>query len=92
MRKMVLALMLIFVGVSAFAGNTDNLGASGMWDTLKGFLNDTYLTRILALGMFAFGVYNAFRQNFLNFFLMLGLTVLLINGDTIIEKVVGATF
>ncbi|EOJ1335639.1 hypothetical protein ACM12L_000370, partial [Campylobacter jejuni] len=87
-----LALLLGFFITSAFAGNTDSIGAKGLWDIVSGWLNDTYVSRIIALLLFCVGVWRAFAGSILQFFLMLGFAVLVTQGSTIIETINSATF
>jgi len=81
-----------FFATSAFAGNTDGLGAKGLWDTVSSWLNDTYVSRILALLLFCVGVWRAFAGSILQFFLMLGFAVLITQGTSIVEALNSATF
>lgn len=94
MKKHIVFLVFIlgFLATSAFAGNTDSIGAKGLWDTVSGWLNDTYVSRIIALLLFCVGVWRAFAGSILQFFLMLGFAVLVTQGTTIIETINAATF
>lgn len=93
MKKIVIFFALFaLLGTAAFAGTTDNLGAKNLWETLSGWLDDTYIARILALMFFAVGVWRAFAGSILQFFLMLGFAVLVTQGNTIISAINSATF
>lgn len=87
-----LAMLLMLVGTSAFAGNTDTVGAQNLWNTLSGWLDDTYVARIIALMFFCVGVWRAFAGSILQFFLMLGFAVLVTQGNTIISAINSALF
>jgi len=89
----ILFALFAFLGTAAFAGTTDNyLGAQSLWNTLSGWLDDTYVARIIALMFFAVGVWRAFAGFILQFFLMLGFAVLVTQGNTIISAINSATF
>ena len=87
-----LAFALSFGAVNMLAGNVDGLGAKGLWDTVSGWLNDTYASRIIALLFFCVGVWRAFAGSILQFFLMLGFAVLVTQGTSIIEAMNGGLF
>ena len=70
----------------------DKFGAQSLWNTLSGWLDDTYVARIIALMFFAVGVWRAFAGSILQFFLMLGFAVLVTQGNTIISAINSATF
>lgn len=91
-NKFFLLFMVAFLATNAFAGNTDSIGAKGMWDIVSGWLNDTYVSRMIALLLFCVGVWRAFAGSILQFFLMLGFAVLVTQGTTIIEAINSATF
>jgi hypothetical protein len=82
--------MAMFFGVSAYAGTNDNLGLSNMWSTLQGWVTDGYLSKIIGLMFFAVGVQRAFAGQMLQFFLMLGLSLLIVNADTIMGTIFSA--
>jgi len=88
----VFTMFAFFLTTAAFAGTTDNLGAQSLWNTLSGWLDDTYIARIIALMFFAVGVWRAFAGSILQFFLMLGFAVLVTQGNTIISAINSATF
>ena len=93
MKKIaILLVMFAFLGTAAFAGTTNNLGAQSLWNTLSGWLDDTYVARIIALMFFAVGIWRAFAGSVLQFFLMLGFAVLVTQGNTIISAINSATF
>lgn len=94
MKKKILLLvfMLSFGTISLFAGNTDGLGAKGLWDTISSWLDDTYASRVIALLFFCVGVWRAFAGSILQFFLMLGFTILVNQGTNIIEAVNSGLF
>lgn len=94
MKKTILLLvfMLSFGTMSLFAGNTDGLGAKGLWDTVSSWLDDTYASRIIALLFFCVGVWRAFAGSILQFFLMLGFAVLVTQGASIIEALNSGLF
>jgi hypothetical protein len=85
-----LALFLSLFAVSAFAGTSDNLGLSAMWGTISGWITDGYLTKIIGLIFFAVGVQRAFMGSILQFFFMLGLSLLVINADAIMSTMFSA--
>lgn len=85
-----LALFLSLFAVSAFAGTDDNLGLSSMWTTVSGWITDGYLTKLLGLIFFAVGVQRAFMGSVLQFFFMLGLSLLVINASTIMGTMFSA--
>ena len=87
-----LAFVLSFGATAMLAGNTDGLGAKGLWDTVSGWLNDTYASRIVALLFFCVGVWRAFAGSILQFFLMLGFAVLVTQGTSIIEALNSGLF
>ncbi|HEB9308962.1 TPA: hypothetical protein RZK30_001729 [Campylobacter coli] len=87
-----MVLFLGFFATSAFAGNTDSIGAKVLWDIVSVWLNDTYIARIITLLLFCVGVWRAFTGSILQFFLMLGFAVLVTQGSTIIETINSATF
>lgn len=87
-----LAFVLSFGATTMFAGNTDVLGAKGLWDTVSGWLSDTYTNRIIALLFFCVGLWRAFAGSILQFFLMLGFAVLAMQGTSIIEAISGSLF
>jgi len=92
LKKIAILFALFAFGTAAFAGTTDNLGASQLWSTLSGWLDDSYIGRILALMFFAVGVWRAFAGSLLQFFLMLGFAALITQGNAIISAINGATF
>lgn len=93
MKKIaILFALFAFLGTTAFAGTADNIGAQNLWNTLSGWLNDTYLARIIALMFFSVGIWRAFAGSILQFFLMLGFAVLVTQGNTIISAINSATF
>lgn len=93
MKKGILLLLLaLILGEMAFAGTTNNLGAKGVWDTVSGWMEDTYVARLVALIFFCVGVWRAFAGSILQFFLMLGFAVLVTQGNTIISTMNSATF
>lgn len=87
-----LAFVLSFGATAMLAGNTDGLGAKGLWDTVSGWLNDTYMRRIIALLFFCVGIWRAFAGSILQFFLMLGFTIVISQGNSIIEALHGGLF
>jgi len=87
-----LVMLLLFVGTSAFAGTNDTIGAKNLWDIVSGWLDDTYVARLLALMFFCVGVWRAFAGSILQFFLMLGFAVLVTQGNTIISAINSALF
>lgn len=87
-----LAFVLSFGATAMLAGNTDGLGAKGLWDTVSGWLDDTYASRIIALLFFCVGVWRAFAGSILQFFLMLGFAVLVTQGTSIIEALNAGLF
>lgn len=87
-----LVFVLTFGAASLFAGNTDGLGAKGLWDTVSSWLDDTYASRIIALLFFCVGVWRAFAGSILQFFLMLGFAVLVTQGNSIIEALNSGLF
>lgn len=93
MKKIAILLaMFAFLGTAAFAGTADHLGAQSLWNTLSGWLDDTYVARIMALMFFVVGAWRAFTGSILQFFLMLGFAVLVTQGNAIINAINGATF
>ncbi len=74
-----------------FAGTQDNLGVQGVWDKIQSWLTDDYVRRIVAAIFFVIGIMRA-TASILQFFIMLGFSVLFLNANTIIEKLTGATF
>ena len=90
-NNVLFALFALLMGVSLIAGTTDNLGLSGMWGTIQGWIQDGFLTKILGLMFFAVGVQRAFAGQILQFFLMLGLSLLVVNADTIMSTIFSAT-
>ena len=74
-----------------FAGTNDNLGVQGVWDKINSWLTDGYVTKIVAAIFFVMGVMRA-MQSILQFFIMLGFAVLILNASTIIDKLASATF
>lgn len=87
-----LAFVLSFGATTMLAGNTDSLGAKGLWDTVSGWLSDTYASRIIGLLFFCVGLWRAFAGSILQFFLMLGFAVLVTQGTSIIEAINGSLF
>lgn len=87
-----LAFVLSFGATAMLAGNTDGLGAKGLWDTVSGWLNDTYARRIIALLFFCVGIWRAFAGSILQFFLMLGFSIVISQGNSIIEALHGGLF
>ncbi|MEA3373732.1 MAG: hypothetical protein U9Q62_08600 [Campylobacterota bacterium] len=86
-----IALFAMFMGASLWAGTNDNLGLSSMWTVIQGWVQDGYLSKILGLMFFAVGVQRAFDGQLLQFFLMLGLSLLIVNADTIMATIFSAT-
>ena len=74
-----------------FAGTNDNLGVKGVWDKISDWLSDSYVAKIVAAIFFVMGVMRA-MQSILQFFVMLGFSVLILNASTIIGKLASATF
>jgi hypothetical protein len=74
-----------------FAGTDDNLGVKGVWDKISDWLSDGYVAKIVAAIFFVMGVMRA-MQSILQFFVMLGFSVLILNASTIIGKLASATF
>lgn len=90
--SLLLVVLLALLGTTAFAGTADTLGAKNLWNTLSAWLDDTYISRIIALMFFSVGVWRAFAGSILQFFLMLGFAVLVTQGNTIISAINSATF
>lgn len=88
--KRLFALLMIAPAL-LLAGTQDNLGVSGVWDKINGWLSDGYIQKIVAAIFFVIGVMRA-TQSILQFFIMLGFAVLIFNAGTIINKLAGATF
>jgi len=82
---------LVVAPIMALAGTQDNLGVSGVWTKINGWLSDGYIQKIIAAIFFVIGVMRA-TQSILQFFIMLGFAVLIFNASTIINKLAGATF
>lgn len=91
-KTFVLIALFALLGGAAYAGNTDTLGAQQLWTTLSGWLNDTYVARIIALMFFVVGVWRAFAGSIPQFFLMMGFAVLITQGNAIISAINSATF
>lgn len=85
-----LLLLIAFLGTTVFAGTNDNLGLSAMWTTISGWITDGYLTKIIGLIFFVVGVQRAFMGSVLQFFFMLGLSLLVINASTIMSTMFSA--
>jgi len=61
------------------------LGLKGLFNILTSWLTNSYIPKILALIFFAVGVSKAFAGNILQFFMMLGLAVLVSQGGSIVK-------
>ena len=91
MKKVAMFLLTLFMPMIVFASTNDNLGVSGVWDTISGWLQDGYIQKIVAAVFFIIGIMRA-TQSILQFFIMLGFAVLIFNASTVIDKLAGATF
>ena len=74
-----------------FAGTDDNLGVKDVWTKISDWLTDGYVGKIVAAIFFVMGVMRA-SQSILQFFVMLGFAVLILNASAVIDKLAGATF
>jgi len=83
--------LLMTLPTLMFAGTDDNLGVKGVWDKISDWLSDGYVSKIVAAIFFVMGVMRA-MQSILQFFVMLGFAVLILNASTIIDKLASATF
>jgi len=63
------------------------LGLKGVFNILSSWITNGYAPKIFALICFAVGLQKAFTGHILQFFLMLGLAVLISQGDVIISKI-----
>jgi len=83
--------MLFMLPNLVFAGTDDNLGVKPVWEKISDWLTDGYVEKIVAAIFLMMGIARA-RESILQFFIMLGYAVLVVNASTIIDKIAGATF
>jgi hypothetical protein len=93
-RKLLLTLfgILAIFSLNAFAGTDDNLGLSGTWDTVQGWISDGYLTKMISGIMLIVTIFMFSKQMVAQGFLFLILIVVITQLDTIIGKLASATF
>ena len=93
MKKIQLMFLLLvaLVGTAAMAGTAgDALGLASTWTTIQSWLNDSAFVSIIGLIFFAVGIQRAFMGSVLQFFMMLGMALLVVNADTIMTATMGA--
>jgi len=89
--KKVAAAAAVLGTTSVFAGTAgDALGLDSTWATIQAWLNDSSFVSIVGLLFFAVGIQRAFMGSILQFFLMLGMALLVVNADTIMTATMGA--
>lgn len=89
-KNLIAGVMFAGLAAAAVASSTDNLGLSTVWTTIQSWVQDGYLTKIFGLIFFAVGIQRAFMGSILQFFLMLGMSLLVVNADGIMGTVFSA--
>ena len=88
---MILALIAL-LSVSAFAGTTDSLGLSSVWDKLSAWITDPVLTKIIAVFLLGFTIMLLVKQQYVFAVMILVAIVMITKLDTIASTFASATF
>ena len=83
---------MLLMGVSLSAGTTDNLGLASTWTTVAGWFSDGYIMKIVSFLMIVFAITLAVMKQYLYAIVVLIMTVIISNLDSVVSKFASATF